>query len=83
MAEKLWFKAKTYGYGWYPSSLAGWIVTIIYVLLVLFVFITVDINSQSVSDTLFDGFLPFVIITLLFILICIKKGEKARWRWGK
>ena len=28
--KKLWFKAKRFGWGWYPVSPEGWLVTIIY-----------------------------------------------------
>ncbi len=78
----LWFKAKTYGYGWYPCSWQGWVVTAIYFLILLFAFRLVDITSQSISDTLIEMIFPFVILTFLFILICIKTGEKSKWRWG-
>lgn len=27
--NKLWFKAKNYGWGWYPVTWEGWTVTII------------------------------------------------------
>ena len=30
--KQLWFKAKTYGYGWYPVTWQGWLVILIYVL---------------------------------------------------
>ncbi len=78
----MWFKAKTYGYGWYPCSWHGWLVTVLYVLLILFVFRTIDVSSRSVSDTLIGVILPFIILTIILIAICVKTGEKARWRWG-
>ena len=31
--KKVWFKAKEYGWGWYPSSWQGWIILLIYLLL--------------------------------------------------
>jgi hypothetical protein len=43
----------------------------------------VDYNSHSVSDTLMLFVLPFVIGTGALLIVCYKKGEKPRWRWGK
>lgn len=80
--KRLWFKAKNYGYGWYPYSWEGWVVTGVYTLLVLIVFRLIDLNSDSVGDTLLRVIAPFIVLTLIFILFCIKTGEKARWRWG-
>ena len=33
--KKLWFKAKNYGWGWYPASREGWLVTGAYLLIVI------------------------------------------------
>ena len=81
--KKLWFKAKTYGYGWYPSSWEGWSVTLVYVLILLGLFRVVDLRSHSGIDTVMSMFVPFVFLTLLLIVICYKTGEKARWSWGR
>ena len=27
---QLWFKAKKYGYGWYPATWQGWLVILVY-----------------------------------------------------
>ena len=83
MVKKLWFRAKIYGYGWYPCAWQGWIIVATYVLLVLYLFRTVDVDSHSVSDTLIGVFVPFITLSLLLIAICYKTGEKPRWRWGK
>ncbi|MGV8142043.1 MAG: hypothetical protein ACP5NS_00210 [Candidatus Pacearchaeota archaeon] len=81
--NKLWFKAKQYGYGWYPCSWEGWLVTLIYILVLLGFLRTLDLRSSSASDMLIGMVLPFVILTFILILICVKTGERARWRWGK
>ena len=82
--KKLWFKAKRYGWGWYPATIEGWAVTIGYVL----VFIVAEIilarkivAEPSLNDLFVYGVLV-VVATTIIILICIKKGEKPRWRWG-
>jgi hypothetical protein len=83
MKKKPWFKAKMYGWGWYPSSWQGWLVLFLFILLNVITFIKIDKNSHSVSDTLI-GFVPALFVLCIF-LICIayKTGEKPRWRWGK
>ncbi len=80
--SKLWFKAKEYGYGWYPVSIEGWMVLLIYVGFNVWNALRIDEYSHSVSDTLIN-FVPQVLIsTIILIAICVKKGEPARWRWG-
>lgn len=79
----LWFRAKTYGYGWTPCSWQGWLVLLAYIALSLLTFLTIDAKSHSGSDMLL-GFVPlFLVYTFVLILICVKTGEKAKWRWGK
>lgn len=79
--KKIWFKRKYFGWGWYPSSWQGWLATFVYVLVLLFIFKNIDKTSHSVSDTLIGYFIPFVITTVVFILICYKTGEKPMWQW--
>jgi hypothetical protein len=81
--EKKWFKAKNYGYGWYPSSFKGWLVIIVYLLYIATSFTVIDSNSQTTSDTLIN-FIPWTLFaTVMLIVIAYNTGEKARWRWGK
>ncbi len=81
--KRIWFKAKNYGYGWYPYSWQGWSLTLLYILTLLVTFRIIDLRSHSGYEVLMEMFVPFVILTLLLIAICVKTGEKARWRWGK
>lgn len=80
--EKLWFKRKLYGWGWYPSSWEGWVVTLIYVALIVLFASTLDENSSPREFALMF-FLPLVILSSAFIRIAYKKGESPRWQWGK
>lgn len=82
MQQKLWFKAKRYGYGWTPSSWQGVLSTILYVLALIGSFIYIDTDSNSVSDTLFSFSIHFVSLTVLMCILCYLKGEKPAWRWG-
>lgn len=80
--RKYWFKAKRYGYGWYPASWQGWTSTVFYLTALIFVI------SGSEKDPELTGDYKFVIeqivsLTALLIVLCYMTGEKARWRWGK
>lgn len=77
MAEKkYWFKAKLYGWGWYPASWQGWIITGLYVGVVFLLVVHFEENIAP--------FLAWATVaTGIFALISYKKGEKPHWRWGK
>ncbi|MDB5194652.1 MAG: hypothetical protein JWN50_666 [Parcubacteria group bacterium] len=80
--KKLWFRAKLYGWGWYPISWEGWLITIIYVLGLVNFALQAD-GEHSGSDFLIHFALRFIPLTILFLIICYGKGERPRWRWGK
>ena len=69
--KKLWFKAKKYGWGWYPVTWQGWAVLLGYV----------AVNFLLAMS--FILLIPGVIIsTSLLIYICWRTGERPSWRWG-
>jgi len=81
--KKLWFKAKRYGWGWYPVSWEGWVVLAVYTTLIIIPAVQINNNAQSGSDALI-GFAPyFIIFTGLLLVICYRTGEYPRWRWGQ
>lgn len=80
--NKYWFKAKEYGWGWYPSSWQGWFVLGAWGGVLVVIFRNIDATSHSVSGTLTGFFLPFVAATLVLIAICWKKGERPSWHWA-
>ena len=83
--KRLWFKAKRYGYGWYPATWEGWAVTIGFVALALLPsFILSSTSAEQMADArILLVFLPYILlITTALLLICYKTGEKPRWRWG-
>jgi hypothetical protein len=61
--KRIWFKP--IGWIYYPVSFAGWVITIITLLLCVQFFVAIDRNSHSVSDTLIN-FFPYAV---LFIMI--------------
>lgn len=79
----LWFRAKTYGFGWVPVGWRGWSLTFLYAASIVALFRVVDFKSDKTGDTLVTVAIPFVFITVLFIVLCYQKGERPGWRWGK
>lgn len=81
MNKKLWFKAKTYGWGWTPCSWEGWAVTCAYIAIIVLCALTLDASSDT-WEIFVMGVLPFVLSTVAFIRIAYKRGEAPEWRWG-
>ncbi len=79
--KKLWFKRKTYGWGWTPVSWQGWVVLAIYIFIMVgFSYVN---QTEFPDGNLFIGFVfPFIIFTPILIFICYKKGESPKWQWG-
>lgn len=78
--NKYWFKAKTYGYGWYPATWQGWIILLAY--LAIFGALVYILETNVAKYPVFY-FIAVFVITGLLIYISYKKGEPAKWRWGK
>jgi hypothetical protein len=62
--QRLWFKPL--GWFYFPVSLAGFVLSLLATLFCLTVFIAVDRQSHSVSDTLY-GVFPFFASTFLLL----------------
>ncbi|MCF7834152.1 MAG: hypothetical protein K9L98_02225 [Candidatus Pacebacteria bacterium] len=80
-----WFKRKLYGWGWTPVKWQGWGVLFVYVAIISALLISreEDIPGNPDSGSNFLVFaLPVIILTILFVIIAYKKGEKPRWQWG-
>ena len=80
-AEGYWFKAKLYGWGWTPAKWKGWLVTFLYVISIVLFSLTID-DSSSAREVIFTFALPVILLTITFIRIAYKKGEKPHWQWG-
>lgn len=77
-----WFKRKLYGWGWTPATWQGWLITLIYIVLILSFALTLDENSSD-REAAFTFLLPLILLTTTFIYIAYKKGERPRWQWGE
>ena len=79
---QVWFKAKTYGWGWYPCSWQGWL----FFGLILAQIIAIASISEQLFETQ-EGIIVFSIISvsaiIVLFMVSYKTGEKPRWRWGK
>ncbi|MEQ1499805.1 MAG: hypothetical protein ABL917_00335 [Parcubacteria group bacterium] len=80
--KKLWFKAKNYGWGWYPCTWEGWTVILLYVVAIVLHSINIDKFANSGSEVVVNFVVPFIINTIFLIIICYARSEKPEWRWG-
>lgn len=81
MSEKLWFKKKTYGWGWTPSTWQGAVVVGLY-LAALFLtvwFVRTGILQWSPKQLT----MSLLAESALLIAITYAKGEKPSWSWGR
>lgn len=67
-----WFKRRRYGWGWYPVSVEGWLVTVAYLIGV----VALGLLSPSWR---FGG---IAVSTVALLWVCFIKGPAPRWRWG-
>ncbi len=72
-----WFKAKKYGWGWYPSTWQGWAITVGFVIVI---FLITPKSHQA--DLSLVYFLKIALLVGSLLWICYKTGEKPKWRWG-
>lgn len=80
--KHLWFKRKIYGWGWTPVTWQGWLITGLYVGLVIAFSLTIDEDSSN-REKIFTFGLPVLFLTVTFIRIAYLKGEKPKWQWGR
>jgi uncharacterized membrane protein YhaH (DUF805 family) len=77
-----WFKRRRYGWGFFPSTWQGWVVTLAFVALVIVPALFLPEDDES--PELVVGYLAYVLVMVVaFIVTAVKKGPSMRWRWGK
>jgi len=77
-ADRYWFPAKRYGWGWGPpTTWQGWVVTLAWFAILLVGVRLIDPRHHIVA------FLAFTLVMIIVLLVvCYAKGEPPRWQWG-
>ena len=79
---KLWFKAKRYGWGWFPATWQGWLTLTIYFIIVAYQLIAIEMYTLS-PRAIADIAVPRIVaLTIILIAICFMTGERPGWHWG-
>lgn len=77
MTKKYWFARKTYGWGWVPCTVQGWLFTLGMILVLMACSIALVPNYP----------VWFVLILGLWVgvlfAVCLLKGPRPRWQWGE
>lgn len=82
MKSKLWFRRKTYGWGWTPITWEGWLVTAIAIAIP---FLVKFLANYVGADRDAQHFYTYATVPVIFMgltLICFRYGEKPKWQWG-
>jgi hypothetical protein len=82
---KLWFKARSFGWGWTPVSVEGWVVVVVFLVLVLagtaiFMYQIRGGADQGLATVLYLAWVALLVGAL--VAIGYATGEPPRWRWG-
>lgn len=85
--QQVWFKRKLYGWGWTPSTWQGWLVILLYVLIVtgvpLVAGLLLDLEQGGEWVLVLVSIGMPIVFTPALIWISYKKGEKPTWQWGE
>ncbi len=73
--KKRWFKKL--GFIYFPNNLKGYLITGFIILFCIAIFLAVDGNSNSVSDTLY-GVFPYITFALIVLYLIAQKTSKKR-----
>ena len=80
--KKVWFKAKKYGWGWYPATWQGWLVTLLHVVYVAYRANTLTVMFDTSTSFAFRYIFELILPTIILLVVCLLTGEKPKWRWG-
>ena len=80
--NKLWFRRKTYGWGWTPITWEGWFVTFVVVVIPLIIRLTLKALEFEKSTQYFYTLASVPILLMFLILVCFRFGERPKWQWG-
>jgi uncharacterized membrane protein YbhN (UPF0104 family) len=79
---KVWFKRKSYGWGWVPVTWEGWLTVAVYLVFIMLFFWQVSPND-AVAERNLPIIIPVTTIaTAMLIAVSFRFGESPRWQWG-
>lgn len=92
-SRPLWFKAKRYGWGWYPVTWQGWGITLLFACGYLFLCMLFlgwlgtatklhAVSYREFSLSIFEYLASVIMLSYLLIRVCTRYGEDPHWRWG-
>lgn len=82
--QKYWFKRRRYGYGWIPVTKEGWGVVVVFLaVMILGVLVMKDTPKGEFTKEVGFYLITVVVTVAALVTICISKGPKPKWRWGR
>ena len=76
--EKLWFRAKTDGWGWTPATWEGWAIVVGYVVSLaawmLYYFLSRPVMADA--NLVIEPVMTVLVATTGLVAICMLKGER-------
>jgi hypothetical protein len=80
MSKEMWFKNKTYGWGWTPCTWQGWSVAAAFVAASP---VVLGMVSKSYGPNSLQFWLALLGLVAGLLGVSLWKGEKPRWNWPK
>lgn len=74
--KNFWFKAKRFGWGWYPATREGWIITAMFIVASLLV-----IRMNADTPELIVVHMGILVAAL--VVVAWRTGERPMLRWGR
>ena len=76
--KDIWFPAKKYGWGWgLPCAWQGWVVFLVW-------WVLLGGGGIFIAPRSIPLYVVYaVVLGVALVSVCLMKGEKPRWRWGK
>ena len=85
LVDHLWFRAKTYGWGWTPASIEGWLVLVAFLIGVGIDVAFLIYRQQHDGDqraAMISFLVWLAVLVAALIVVCFTTGERPRWHWG-
>lgn len=80
--KQIRFRNKRYGWGWVPVTWQGRVITLVYTLAIIALALMIH-DQSTLQQVLLTFVIPMLVITIAFIFIAYKRGEKPERRWGE